>query len=164
MKKMAKNLSKADYEGLRLSGRWRLTARHIRTGEIIVKEGENLIVTVGKQLIGDMLIDESGYDTGLTYCAIGMDNTSPAITDTKLGSEANRKAITSKSRSGNEITLSTFFTAAESSYAIEEAGIFGHSTASATKDSGVLFSHWLTSFDNSAGNYDITIDYVLTIG
>ena len=151
-------------ESLKIEGRWRFTARHIKTGEAIVKEGHNLIVTVGKSLMGDMLIDEAGYDTGLTYQAIGSDNTAPAIGDTVLAVEEARKAITSKSRATNEITYSTFFTAAESTYAIEEAGIFGHSTAGAGADSGVLFSHWLVSFDNSGGLYDITIDYVLTIG
>ncbi|GAG90563.1 unnamed protein product, partial [marine sediment metagenome] len=62
-------------EGLKLYGKWRLTAKHIKTGEVIVKEGDNLITTVGRALVGDMLIDETGYDTGLTYCALGTDNT-----------------------------------------------------------------------------------------
>jgi len=151
-------------ELIKVSGRWRLTARHRITGEEIVIEGKNLITTVGKQLIGDMLIDASGYDTGLTYQAIGTSSTSPTVSDTQLGAEAARKAVTSKSRSGNEITFSTFFTAAESSYNIQEAGIFGHSTATSSPNTGILFSHWLVSFDNSAGNYDLTFDYVLTIG
>lgn len=151
-------------EKVNLYGRWKLTARNIYTGELIVKEGQNLIVSTGKALVGDMLIDESGYDTGLTYCAIGTDDTAPAAGDTTLGAEAARKAITSKSRAGNILTLSTFFAAGECTYAIEEAGIFGHSTASVTPDSGVLFSHWLVEFDNSGGSYDLTFDYVLTLG
>jgi len=273
---------------LKLYGRWRLEARHIKTGELIVKDGKNLICTVGKGLVGDLLIDTAGFDTGLTYQAIGISNTAPTIDDTKLNSkvhkaddevnvvtaadaddlttleallneikgdynahrvsttfhdaadttnvvdaanasdlatsialanqikamfnahraqdgvhplddtfneitsddatdldtcitlaneikndynahlaqftEASRKAATSRSRSVNEITITTFFTAGESTYAIEEAGIFGHSTASVTPDSGIIFSHWLVSFDNSGGVYDITISYILTIG
>jgi hypothetical protein len=148
---------------LALSGKWCLTARNVKTGEVIVKEGHNLITTVGVALIGDMLIDETGYDTGLTYCAIGSSDTAVAVADTTLGTESARKAVTAKSRSGAEITYSTFFTAAESTYAIEEAGMFGHSTASATPDSGVLFNHYLVSFDNSGGLYDITIEVVFTI-
>ena len=80
-----------------------------------------------------------------------------------LGTEENRKAITSRTRLLNIDTYSTFFTAGESTYAIEEAGIFGHD-ATGVADSGVLFSHWLVSFDNSGGVYDLTFDYVLTIG
>jgi hypothetical protein len=151
-------------EGFSWHGQWRLTARHIKTGEIIVINGENLIVSSGKALAGDMLIDAVGYDTGLTYQAIGTDNTPPVVGDTVLGTEVGRKAITSKTRLLNVLTYSTFFTAGESTFAIEEAGVFGHSTASAAPDSGVLFSHWLVSFDNSAGAYDLTFDYVLTLG
>jgi len=153
-----------DRDSLRLYGRWQLEARHIKTGEIIVKEGKNLICAVGKGLVGDLMIDTAGFDVGLTFCAIGSDNTAPNVADTTLTVEEFRKAVTSRSRTVNEITITTFFTAGESTYAIEEAGIFGHSTASATPDSGIIFSHWLVSFDNSGGVYDITISYILTIG
>ena len=151
-------------EGLQIKGKWRLTARNVKTGEVIIKEGDNLIVTVGKELLGRMLIDEAGYDTGLTYCAIGSNAAAPNIADTVLGTESARKAITSKTRVSNVITLSTFFTAAQSTFALEEAGIFGHSTATAAADSGVLFSHWLSAFDNSLAAFDITWDYVLQLG
>lgn len=125
---------------------------------------ENLVVTCGKELVCRMLIDESGYDTGLTYHAIGTSSTTPLLADTTLGTEAARKAITDKDRAANVITLATFFTAAECTYAIEECGIFGHSTAGASADSGVLFSHWLQAYDNSGGEHDLTFDYVLTVG
>ena len=156
-----------EQENLKVTGRWKLTAKHVKTGEIIVKEGHNLIVTVGKTLLGNMLIDTAGYDTGLTYCALGSDNTAPAIGQTQLvnegGGAAMRKLITSRTIVINEITLSTFFTAAQSTLAIEEAGIFGHSTAGAAENSGIMWSRWLVSFDNSLAAYDCTFDYVLTI-
>jgi len=152
-------------EHLQICGRWRLTARHTVTGEVIVKEGENLIVTVGKALVGELLIDRPGYDTGLTVQAIGTNAAAPVIGNTTLGTETARKAITSRTRDVNEITLSTFFTAAQSTFNIKEAGVFGHSTADpATPGSGILASHWLVSFDNSAGTYDLTFDLVWTIG
>ncbi len=145
-------------EGLQITGRWRLTARHTITGEVKVKEGDNLIVNVGKYLIGRMLIDEATYDVGFTHQAIGRDATPPAVGQAGLIDEANRLAITSKTRLLNEVTLSTFFTAAQSTFAIEEAGVFGH-TAGA-----IMFSRWLVSFDNSGGLFDLTFDYILTIG
>ena len=151
-------------ESLKLFGQWRLTARHTKTGEVIVKTGKNLIVNSGKALVCDILMDKSGYDTGLTYQAIGTTDTAVGVGDTTLTAEAARKAVTFKSRSANVVTFSTFFTAGEATYNIKEAGVFGHSTASVTPDSGVMFSHWLVeAFDNSAGTYDITIDYVLTV-
>lgn len=155
-------------EGLKLYGKWKLTARHIKTGKVIIHEGENLIVTVGKALVADMLMDATGYDTGLTYCALGSDNTAPAAGQIQLvdegGGAAMRKAITFKSRAANVLTYTTFFAAAESTLAIEEVGMFGHSTAGATENSGVMFSRWLESFDNSGALYDLTIMYALTIG
>ena len=151
------------HENFKIVGHWKLTARHIRTGEIIVKEGENLIVTTGKGLVGDMLIDASGFDTGLTWQAIGTSNTAPVIGDTQLTTEAARLAITSRTRSGNVATFSTFFTAAQSTFNIKEAGIFGHSTANAAANSGVMFNHYLVSFDNSGGLYDLTFDTALTL-
>jgi len=151
---------------LQLEGHATLTVTDPKTGKVIKRiTTHNLIVSVGKYYLGDMLIDkDAGHDTGLTYTAIGTDNTAPVIADTTLGSEQNRKQITSRTRNAKEITLSTFFTAAESTYNIKEAGIFGHSTATGSADSGKLFAHWLVSYDNSGGNYDMTFDYVLTIG
>lgn len=122
----------------------------------------NLVVSVGKTLVCDMLIDDE--DTGLTYHAIGSDNTTPAVADTTLTAEEARKLWTSRSRAGNQITLSVFYTAAECGYDIKEAGVFGSATASGAADSGVMFSHYLQTYDNSGGEYDLTFDYVLTIG
>ena len=158
------------YEGLNLYGRWVLTARYKGTDKIFkVIKGDNLIVTVGKELVADWAINTGApSQTGLTYCALGADNTAPAVGETQLvdegGGAAMRKAITSSTRVINEATFSTFFTAAQSTLAIEEAGIFGSSTAGAGENTGVMFARWLSSFDNSGGLYDLTFDYVLTIG
>jgi hypothetical protein len=144
---------------------WRVTAYYKGTKRIFKSwSGSNLITTVGKNLVGDMLIDTSGYDTGLTYCAIGTNNTAPAVGDTQLGTETARLAITSKTRLVNVITLSTFFTAAQCTFNIKEAGVFGHSTASGSANSGIIFAHWLVSLDNSGGLYDLTFDHITTLG
>lgn len=135
--------------------------------------GQNLIVTLGKAFPGLMMIDAAAaYDTGVTYCALGADNTAPALTDTQLvdegGGGAMRKLITSRTQgvapNTNQFTFSTFFTAAECTLAIEEAGVFGSSTAGVAENSGVLCSRWLVSVDNSLATSDITIDWVLSIG
>ena len=144
------------------------------SGEITeVLTGKNLIVTVGQAFLGNMLIDlNAAHDTGITYCALGSDNTAPALTDTTLvnegGGAAMRKTVTTKTQAvapnTNQFTWSTFFTAGESTLAIEEAGMFGSSTAAAGENTGIMFSRWLVSIDNSLASSDITIDYVLTIG
>lgn len=151
-----------------LKEQWCLTAYYKGTKKVAkVIKGENLIMAVGKAQLGDMLIDTAGYDTGITYCALGADNTAPAVGQTQLvdegGGVAMRLAITYKSILANVITLSTFFTAAQSTLAIEEAGMFGHD-ANGVENSGIMFSRWLVSFDNSGALYDITVSYILTIG
>jgi len=156
-------------EQLPLREQWRLTAYYKGTKEIAkVVRGENLIMTVGKEQLGDMLIDTAGYDIGLTYGALGSDATAPAVGQTQLVNEgggiAMRDTITAKSRLINVLTLSIFFAAAACNIFIKEAAIFGHSTATGVRNSGIIWSRWLVSFDNSDGLYDVTITYILTIG
>ena len=153
-------------DGLTLKGSARLIVTEPKTGKVVkVIKARNLVVTVGMAFVGGMLIDkDSDHDIGLVKGAIGTNDTTPALSDTQLGTEVARKTITSRSRTGNEITCSTFFTAAESSYNLKEAGIFGSALATETANSGKLFAHWLSSFDNSAGDYDLTYEYTLIIG
>jgi len=155
-------------EPIALRGKWRLTAYHKGTKRIHkVLEGENIITTIGKELVGHLLQNREPYETGITYHAIGENDTpAPAIGDTVLNDEVHRKAVIAKTQSGttpNEFTWSTFYTAGESSFDIEEAGLFGHD-ADATPGSGILFSHYLVAFDNQAGTFDLVFDYILTIG
>lgn len=145
----------------------------IDPGEIQeVIEGENLIVTVGKAFLGNFMIDlDAQHDVGLTYCALGSDNTAPAVAQTQLvdegGGAAMRNAVTSKTQAvapnTNQFTWSIFFTAAQSTLAIEEAGMFGSSTAGAAENSGIMFSRWLVSINNAGATSDVTLDYTLTI-
>lgn len=149
-------------DGITIGGHVKLI--DARTGEVLA-ENHNIEVDDGLKHICYMLTDVIGYDTGLTYQAIGTDNTSPSTSDTKLGAETNRKTFTEKKTNFTtdiRMEFSTFFTAAESSVAIEEVGIFGHN-ATATADSGTLFCRALLSFDNSTGSNDITISWDIVI-
>jgi hypothetical protein len=134
----------------------KLAFRHLAFESVV----NNLVVTTGKQLVGDILVDVES--TGLTYHAIGTGTATPAIGNTQLGAEVKRKVWTARSRSGPSVDLSVFYLAAESTYYIKEAGVFGGSTASSTANSGTLFSRYLQSYDNSGGTYDLTFDYTVT--
>ena len=123
----------------------------------------NLIVDLGKGLVGDLLIGAAAV--GLTYHALGTSVIPPAAGDTQLGSESIRKSLVSLIRTGNIISLDAFYLAAESNFYIQEAGIFGGIGASATPNSGTLFNHFLLPYDNSGGSpSDLTWEYALTIG
>jgi len=145
--------------GLELADAMR--AAHLAGMAVYKVEDPNLITTVGKALVGDFLIDDE--DGGITICAIGTVSTPPNVSDTVLGGEVKRKTITSRTRAGNEINLSTYFLASESGYQLEEVGMFGGTTAGTVVDTGVLFSHFTQSYDNSGNVYDLTYEYILTI-
>jgi hypothetical protein len=123
----------------------------------------NIIVTTGLQLVLDVLNDDEA--TGLTYHAIGdTASPSPVIGNTTLNNEVERKAFASRSRAGAQATLSVFYLSTESNYSIAEVGVFGGASASATPDSGIMFSHALQAYDNSGGSpNDLTFDYVLSV-
>jgi len=134
-----------------------------RLGELIYERAvSNLIVTAGKGLVGDLMVDEES--AGLAYHAIGTGTTTPSVSDTTLTTEVKRKLWASRDRTGNMVELSAFYPATECTYNIKEAGVFGGSTAGATPNSGTLFSHYLQSYDNSAGSVDLTFDYSVEIG
>jgi len=134
-------------------------------GVIVVEiKADNIICDEGLQLLAGFAMDESAtYDTGITYCEIGSGTTAPAAGNTTLTTFGHRNAVTSRSRSAYIVTISTFFTAAEATYYIEEAGVWGGGDAAAGQATGLLFAHWLAEFDNSLGAYDVTATYILTI-
>lgn len=120
----------------------------------------NLITTSGLSQVVKQLTDDEA--TGITYCALGSSDTAVAITDTTLGTEVTRKAITTRTDSVATAEFSTFFTAAEATYAIEEIALFAGASATTSADSGRMWNHWLQSYDNSTGGFDLTIDVTIT--
>ena len=126
-------------------------------------ETSNLVTSAGRNHIAQMLLDIGGYDTGLTYQALGTGTTSPTLRDTTLDTETVRQRIISRgATSSNVATFFTYFAAAQVGSGVEELGVFGHTTARNTVDTGTLFARALLSIDNAGGN-DITVSYVLTI-
>jgi hypothetical protein len=138
-------------EYLKITGRIRTTLVDIVTGEIKIKEINNLVVTTGKVAIARRLggIALLANEGEITYGAVGTDNTAPAVTDTGLGTELFRKVLSSSSYSSNTVTVNTFLTTAEGNGAIEEIGMFGEA-AGAGAGSGTLFNHALASITKDA--------------
>jgi hypothetical protein len=116
---------------------------------------DNLVVNNGLELLASLLIGES---SPLSYHAIGTGTTTPAATDTQLTTEVSRRAITYKITSGDTVILQTYFLAALCTYNLKEGGVYGGS-ASASANSGTLFSHYLLGFDNTAGLSDLIFLY-----
>jgi|GEM_PF-3054076 len=123
--------------------------------------GPNCILYVGLHMIAYWAINDAAkYQTGFLYQCIGTDGTDPANDDEGLGAEVARKTFTTKSYSESTrvISLSTFFAASECDDDIQEVGVAGTSDATATLDTGVYINRFQVDFDNSSGEYDLTVD------
>lgn len=93
----------------------------------------------------------SGADNPLiTYVALGTSSTTPAATDTQLGAEVFRKAVTSYTNgTTGEILVTGYFSATDAvGINITEIGFFGGITASSAANSGVLIAHGLYTLSN----------------
>lgn len=98
------------------------------------------------------------------YIAIGSDPTTPASWDTTLWIETLRKVFSSKSSSWPIANVTTFFTAQEFTWTIQEAWLFasaGHIQATWTADTWVLISR-VTDTINVWAQETLTIIFELT--
>lgn len=101
-------------------------------------------------------------DNIVRYCALGTDNTTPAVSDTTLGTEVHRTYYVARDNPSNGVvTIDFYVTDSDYSGTIEEVGIFGGNSAGASADSGVLLSHVLWSYTKSA-NEELLIQYSIT--
>ena len=122
---------------------------------------ENLVPTTARTMIANNLTSASPTHTmKITHCALGTSSTSPANSDTQLGTETYRNAIASITNASNVAYATGFFTALEVTGTFAEAGIFSNGTG--TANSGVLLSHVALSVSKS-NTETLTLDWTLTI-
>jgi hypothetical protein len=86
---------------------------------------DNLVVTTGRNWIAYRLI---GVPDVMSHMATGTDNTAQVLSDTTLGAEASRVALTSYIMNSNTVTYTAAFLPGDSTGAIVEAGIFNDAT------------------------------------
>ena len=120
--------------------------------EIIVP---NLVVTTGKNLIASRLKDTT--DAAMTHMAIGTGSTAAAASDTALGSEAGRVALTSTTVTNNAVAYVASFGAGTGTGAITEAGLLNASS------SGTLLCRTVFSVINKGANDTLGITWTVTI-
>ncbi len=91
----------------------------------------NLVVTTGKNQIADRLLASPSIGVP-THMAVGTGVTAAVVGDTTLGTEIDRNALTTKTRSGAVVTMVGDWAAGDATNAaITEAGVFN---AAATGD------------------------------
>lgn len=150
-------------EQVTLKGQLKIELHNVVTGERDVVVYPNLVTTVGKESIASALKGTTVNNQGIiTYCALGLDDTAPALGNTDLGSELARKAVSVRSVANNIATFQTFFTTSEAIGALKEAGLFGDD-ASAVANSGTLFCH--AAIDRTKSSSDtLTLTWTVAIG
>ena len=127
---------------------------------------KNMFVTSGKNSLADSLRGTTSNNKGIiTYCAVGTDDTAPALTDVLLGTEIERKLISTReidSGADNAAIFTTFFNTSEANGSLKEAGLFGDN-ASDTVDTGTLFCR--TAIDRTKSSSDtLTLEWTIIIG
>jgi hypothetical protein len=141
-------------DGMRALGTVRLYDAD--TGELL-KTVANMVVADGRNLNANLLINASGYTTGISYCALGTGTTAVSDSQHTLVTETVRAQATQKTVSTDTITVSTFFVYTACGIHIKETALFGHTTATGTANSGVMFSRALLDYDNSSSPRNLMI-------
>lgn len=133
---------------------WNFTVRDIMTGMERYYHEYNLIPTVAKTAFAAQMAWDNTTDIGDNlYIALGSNTTAPAAWDTQLGTEVVRKAQSSTTFSGAVAYVTAFFAAWEATGTHREFGLFGNgntTTASATVNTGILYSHVAANITVSA--------------
>lgn len=127
-------------------------------GEIKAEETiHNLIVTVGKNAIAEQLLAAPSIAKP-THMAVGTGTTAAAAGDTALQTELDRNALTSKSRSGNVVTLVGDWAAGDATGAITEAGLLNAGSG------GDLYARAVFSVINKGAGDTLSITWTITVG
>jgi len=141
-------------EAIEVTGEIQVILTHFRTGRARRFFYRNRVVNSGLGMIAQRLAGE-GNTCEITYGAVGTDSTPPAAADTSLGAELARKLLTTRSRDGNKVNFSVFFSTGEANGDLKEFAVFGDG-ASGTPDSGTMFNRALINVTKT-DTYTMTI-------
>lgn len=126
----------------------------------------NITTTVGREALAKALSANlaSLAEIEVNETALGTGTTAVAVGDTTLDTETFRKAIASRTFTGNVAYLTAFYTALEVTGTFFEHGLFINGTGAA--DSGVLLSRVLLNPPagiTKSSTETLTIDYTITL-
>jgi hypothetical protein len=122
------------------------------------------ITNVGLDLIRDGL--KGANSPIITYVSLGTSTTAPAVTDTALGNEVFRKAVTSYANgaSHGEILINMYLAPGDAiGTDIEEIGFWGGASASIALNSGILLARGLFSHNPKTSTESLQFQLDLTI-
>jgi Phage tail-collar fibre protein len=116
---------------------------------------KNLVVANGKDWIASRMISTS--DAVMSHMSIGTGSTTPSSGNTALVTEVGRVALTSSTRTANQVTYSALFPAGTGTGAIQEAGIFNNVSL------GTMLCRTVFSTINKDVLDTLTINWTITI-
>ena len=140
-------------DSVKISGEYRITNK--RTGETVGVH--NIVTDGGLANIAALLAGNGG---AYAWLALGDSDTAVAVTDTALGNETFRTAMTEASSTGAVCTAVFDIFPSEAVATHKEIGVFVGGTS--TADSGTLVSHALSTFTKTADE-EYLISYIFTI-
>ena len=126
----------------------------IAINDEVVQEVDNLVVTTGKGYVASRMKDATA--TAMSHMAIGTGSTAAAASDSALGSESARVALTSTSVSGADVTYVATFGAGTGTAAITEAAILNASS------SGTMLCRTVFAVVNKAASDSMSVTWVVT--
>lgn len=121
-----------------------------------VEEEHNLVVTTGLNHIADQLSSSPGQ-SAMSHMAVGTGSTAASASDTTLGTELDRNALTSRTDADAVVTYVGTWAAGDGTGALTEAGIFNASS------SGTMLARVVFSAINKAAADTLTITWTLTL-
>ena len=137
-------------DGLKLTGKLKIALN----GET-VQEVDNLVVTTGKGYVASRMKDASA--TAMSHMAIGSGSTAAAASDTALGNQLGRVALTSTAVSNAVVTYTATFGAGTGTGAVTEAGILNASSG------GTMLCRTVFSVVNKGASDSMTITWTVTV-
>ena len=127
----------------------------IAINDEVVQEVPNLVVTDGKEYVASRMKDTT--KAAMSHMAIGTVSTAAAASDSALGGQVNREALTSATVAGTTITYIATFGAGSGTGAITEAGLFNASSA------GDMLCRTVFAVSNKGQNDAMTISWSVTV-
>ena len=137
-------------DGLKLKGKLAISLN----GKII-QEVDNLVVTAGKGYVASRMKDTSA--TAMSHMAIGSGSTAAAASDTALGNQLGRVALTSTTVSNAVVTYVASFPAGTGTGAVTEAAILNASSG------GTMLCRTVFSVVNKGAQDSMTVTWTVTV-
>ena len=122
-----------------VSANVQVTVRDASTGAIVSQqEQKNLVVSGGLNLIRDLL--DGDVVSGLTHLAVGTDSSAAAATQTSLGAEIYRDAVSQRTSNDQQLVVSYYLASGSANGStLTEAGLFNAASG------GTMFARVLLS-------------------